>query len=92
MRLRRYIPAGMLVLEVAPWPWFGHVCLAAVRWVVAELVACDVEARELVTECDFVLAGCPAVAALAMPRPRAKVAPSAPAPTAAPISGRVILT
>jgi hypothetical protein len=32
------------------------------------------------------------VEALAMVRPRARLAPSAPAPTAVPISGRVILT
>lgn len=32
------------------------------------------------------------VAALAMVRPRARLAPSAPVPTAVPMSGRVILT
>jgi hypothetical protein len=32
------------------------------------------------------------VEALAMVRPRARLAPSAPAPTAVPMSGRVILT
>ena len=86
------MPAGMFVPEAAPWPLFGHVCLAVVRWAAAELVACEVEACELVAECDFVLAGCPVVAALATPRPSANVAPSAPAPLAVPISGRVILT
>jgi hypothetical protein len=85
------MPAGMPVPEAAPWPPFGHVCLAVVRWVAVELVACEVAACEL-AECDFVLAGCPVVAAAATPRPRASMAPSAPAPTAVPISGRVILT
>jgi hypothetical protein len=87
----------MLVPEAAPWAMFGHVCLAVLRWAAAEPVACEVaaweaEACEPVAECDFALAECPVVAALAMPRPRASVAPSAPAPTAVPISGRVILT
>ena len=78
--------------DAAPWPLFGHVCLGVVRWVAVELVACEVEAGELAADCDLVLAACPVVAALAMPRPRANVAPSAPAATAVPISGRVILT
>ncbi|HEY6277431.1 MAG TPA: hypothetical protein VIX86_13985 [Streptosporangiaceae bacterium] len=71
--------------------------MAVERCAAAELVACEVatwevEADLVEAECDFTVAECPVVAALAIPRPRARLAPSAPAPTAVPISGRVILT
>jgi hypothetical protein len=87
----------MLVPEAPPWAMFGHLCLAVAGWAAAELVAWEVAtwevaAWEVAAECDFTVAECPVVAALAMPRLSTRVAPSAPAPTAVPISGRVILT
>jgi hypothetical protein len=67
---------------------FGHVCFVPV-WPEADGLADDDEVAD-----GFALAVpvCAVVEALAMVRPRARLAPSAPAPMAVPMSGRVILT
>jgi hypothetical protein len=77
----------------APPDMFGHLCFVPAAPEAGELAdgdeaACD----ELAEGCDLAVPVCAVVEALAMVRPRARLAPSAPAPTAVPISGRVILT
>ncbi len=70
------------------WPAFGHLWFVAVR--PDEVLGDGVDVAACVAA---VLDGVPEpVAALATVRPRARLAPSAPAPMAVPMSGRVILT
>ena len=64
-----------------PLPWEG-------LGVAAGRAAVDVVAAER----DVTVEEAAPVEALAIVRPRARVAPSAPAPTAVPMSGRLILT
>jgi len=82
-----YIPPGALAALPLP-PMFGHLCLVPLR-PGADGLADDDEAA---AGCDPAVPVCALVEALAMVRPRARLAPSAPAPTAVPMSGRVILT
>src|SRR5215467_7322346 len=83
--------AVLAVLALLP-PMFGHGWLplppGADEWADGDGLAWDdvADVGELAVPV-FAL-----VEALAMVRPRARLAPSAPAPTAVPMSGRVILT
>jgi hypothetical protein len=88
----RYTPPGALAvpppLAVPPLPpMFGHLCFVPVR------PGADgrADGDEAATGCDPAVPVCALVEALAMVRPRARLAPRAPAPTAVPMSGRVIL-
>jgi hypothetical protein len=68
---------------------FGH------GWPVPLLPGADgdgVAWEEVADVCELTVPVFVLVEALAMVRPRARLAPSAPAPTAVPMSGRVILT
>src|SRR5262244_1654226 len=68
---------------------FGHGCPVPLRPGADGLADADGAARdEVAGVCEPAVP----VEALAMVRPRARLAPSAPAPTAVPMSGRVILT
>jgi hypothetical protein len=69
-------------------PMFGHLCFVPVLPGAGELAAGD----EVADRCDLAAGVDALLEALAMVRPRARLAPSAPAPTAVPMSGRVILT
>jgi hypothetical protein len=75
-----------MLAAVPPLPMFGHLCFVPLLLGVGELAA----GGDVADGCD--LAADVLVEALAMVRPRARLAPSAPAPTAVPMSGRVILT
>jgi len=66
----------------------GHLCFVPVRLGADGLADDD----EVAAGCALAVPVCALVDALAMVRPRAKLAPRAPAPTAVPTSGRVILT
>ena len=86
----RYIPPATLAALALPLPpMFGQGCPVPL-WPGADGdgVAWD----ELVDVCELAVPVVVLVEALAMVRPRARLAPSAPAPTAVPMSGRVILT
>jgi len=68
---------------------FGQGCLVPLRLGAdGDGVARD----EPMDVCELVVPVGVLVEALAMVRPRVRLAPSAPAPTAVPMSGRVILT
>jgi len=83
----RYTPPGALALPPLP-PMFGHLWFVPVRPGADGLADAD----EAAAGCDPAVPVCAPVEALAMVRPRARLAPRAPAPTAVPMSGRVILT
>ena len=83
----RYIPPGALAVLPLP-PMFGHLCLVPLPPGTDGLADDDGAAAG----CDPAVPVCALVEALAMVKPRARLAPSAPAPTAVPMSGRVILT
>jgi len=76
-----YIP-----LDVPPMS--GHLCLVPAWPGAGE----PEDGDEVADGLDLAVPVWAVVEALAMVRPRARVAPSAPAPTAVPMSGRVILT
>jgi len=81
----RYIPPALAALALALPPMFGHGCPVPLRpGADGDGVAWD----EVADVCELAVP----VEALAMVRPRARLAPRAPAPTAVPMSGRVILT
>jgi hypothetical protein len=86
------LPAPVLLL----WVPFGHLCAAGARPCADALDDADGEAERVDAavddECDVAAPDAEPVDALATVRPRASVAPRAPAPTAVPMSGRVILT
>lgn len=83
----RYIPLAALALALPLM--FGHGCPVPLRpGADGDGVAWD----ELADVCELEVPVGVLVEALAMVRPRARLAPSAPAPTAVPMSGRVILT
>jgi hypothetical protein len=90
----RYIPPAVLAAPALPLPlplppMFGHGCPVPLRLGAdGDGVAWD----ELADVCELAVPVAVLVEALAMVRPRARLAPSAPAPTAVPMSGRVILT
>jgi hypothetical protein len=68
---------------------FGHGCpVPLLPGADGDGVAWD----EVADVCELTVPVFVLVEALAMVRPRVRLAPSAPAPTAVPISGRVILT
>ena len=84
----RYIPPVAPAALPLP-PMLGHGCPVPLRpGADGDGVAWD----ELADVCEPAVPVGVLVEALAMVRPRARLAPSAPAPTAVPISGRVILT
>jgi hypothetical protein len=84
----RYIPLAALAALPLP-PMFGHGCPVPLRpGADGDGVARD----EVAGVCELAVPVDALVEALAMVRPRARLAPSAPAPTAVPMSGRVILT
>jgi hypothetical protein len=78
----------MPYIPLAPPPMFGHLCLVPVWPGAAE----PADGDEVADGLDRAVPVWAVVEALAMVRPRARVAPSAPAPMAVPMSGRVILT
>ena len=85
----RYIPPALAALALALPPMFGHGCPVPLRpGADGDGVAWD----ELADVWELAVPVAVPVEALAMVRPRARLAPSAPAPTAVPMSGRVILT
>jgi hypothetical protein len=85
----RYSPLAELALP----PMFGHGCPVPRAPGADGLADGDGAARDEVPGvCELAVPLCAPVEALAMVRPRARLAPSAPAPTAVPMSGRVILT
>jgi hypothetical protein len=84
----RYVPLAELALP----PMFGHGCPAPLRPGADGLADGDGAAGdEVAGVCELAVPVCAPVEALAMVRPRARLAPRAPAPTAVPMSGRVIL-
>lgn len=84
----RYIPPAAPAALALP-PMFGHGCPVPLRpGADGDGVARD----EVAGVCELAVPVDALVEALAMVRPRARLAPSAPAPTAVPMSGRVILT
>jgi hypothetical protein len=82
-----YTPPGALALLPLP-PMLGHLCFVPVRLGPGGFADGD----EAAAGCEVAVPVCALVEALAMVRPRARLAPRAPAPTAVPMSGRVILT
>jgi hypothetical protein len=82
-----YTPPVALALLPLP-PMLGHLCFVPVRPGPDGLADGD----EAAAGCELAVPVCALVDALAMVRPRARLAPRAPAPTAVPMSGRVILT
>ena len=90
----RYIPPAALAALVLPLPlplppMFGQGCPVPLRpGADGDGVAWD----ELADVCELAVPVDVLVEALAMVRPRARLAPSAPAPTAVPMSDRVIFT
>ena len=81
-------PLAALAALALP-PMFGHGCPVPLRpGADGDGVAWD----EVAGVCELAVPVDALVEALAMVRPRARLAPSAPAPTAVPMSGRVILT
>ena len=88
--LGRYIPpAALAALPLPLPPMLGHGCPVPLR---PGADGAGVAWDELADVCELTVPVFVLVEALAIVRPRARLAPRAPAPTAVPMSGRVILT